>query len=261
MQVQPRSIYGTFGPKELCRLSLLMLIRAVDTLAQFLARLEMRDVLGGNLYFLARLRIASHARRAIVQAETAKTADFNALTLGQALRHGVQNHLDRQLGVARHELRKMRGKPGDQLRLCHATLLFACHKPGVSGFFSSKCAFESHAEFLVSNLAFNSAPRLVVPAPGVLSCAWRCRASVSSATLLALIDKLIARFLRSTLMIMALTASPSFRCVRMSSTRSRETSEARRYPSTSPSRATTAPFASTDFTLPSTMAPFSWRAM
>ena len=55
------------------------------------------------------------------------------------------------------------------------------------------------------------APRLVVPvlAPE-FSSLIRCIASVSSALSFALIERLMLRFLRSTLMIIADTASPSF---------------------------------------------------
>ena len=79
------------------------------------------------------------------------------------------------------------------------------------------------------SFALSSAPRLVLPAAlaafSVLSCFM---ASVSSAASFAFTARLIERFLRSTLMIIAVTLSPSFRTVRRSSTRSRENSEARR---------------------------------
>ena len=52
--------------------------------------------------------------------------------------------------------------------------------------------------------------------------------SLVSTMSLALTDRLIERFLRSTLITIASTLSPSLRCVRRSSTRSRENSEARR---------------------------------
>src|SRR5256885_12184676 len=205
-----------------------LLTLEVHAFAQFLARLEMWHVLGRNMYFIARLWIAPHARRAVVQAETTKTADLDPMALGQTFRHGVQDHFHRKLGIACDQLRKMCRQLGYQLRLGHS---------------ASYCA-----EFLLSSLALSKAPRLMVPAFDALSDACFCMASDSSAASLALIERLMLRFLRSILMIIALTLSPSFRWALMSSTRSRASSEARRYPSMSTSSWTTAPLASIDFT-------------
>src|SRR5438105_2087208 len=113
----------------------------------------------------------------------------------------------------------------------------------------------------LSSFARSSAPRFVAPA---LAAAFSVRscfiASVSSERSFAFTERLIERFLRSTLMIIACTLSPSFRCLVRSSMRSRENSEARRYPSTPP-MSTTAPLASTDLTVPCTTLFFSWLAM
>ena len=66
-----------------------------------------------------------------------------------------------------------------------------------------------------------------VPITSAINCI-RAIVSAASALSLALIDRFSVRFLRSTLMIIAVTASPSFRWLRASSTRSDEISEARR---------------------------------
>src|SRR5215471_4994499 len=176
----------------------------VDAFAQFLAGLEVRDMLLGHLHAFAGLGIASRPRRPIVQAEAAEAADLDPLALGQAVGHGVEDHLHRELGVLGYQLRELRRQAVDQLRLGHHGLAYPW--------------------FLLSSLALRRAPRLVVPALApAFSALMRWIASASSALSLALIDRLIERFLRSMLMIIAETASPSFRCERMSSTRSRET--------------------------------------
>src|ERR1051325_10766811 len=45
----------------------------IDQVFQFLARLEIRDALGGNFYAGSRLRIASHARLPLAGAEGGET--------------------------------------------------------------------------------------------------------------------------------------------------------------------------------------------
>src|SRR4030067_1716437 len=132
-------------------------------------------------------------------------------------------------------------QPGDQIRTSHG------EEPPTQA-----------SVLLLVILAFSNAPRLVVPALKLLSAESFCIAAVSSVLFSALIDRLIPRFLRSTLMMTAVTLSPSLRWLRISSTRSADTSEAFKYASMSPSRATTAPLASRDFTFPVTTEPFSW---
>lgn len=67
--------------------------------------------------------------------------------------------------------------------------------------------------FWLSSLARSSAPRLVVPDTALLSAAIRCICSAVSTLSLALIDRLMERVLRSTLMTIVSTSSPSFRQV------------------------------------------------
>src|SRR5919201_5211093 len=152
----------------------------------------------------------------------------------QALRHRIEDHLHRVLGVLRHELRIALREPRDQFRLGHATVPPLAMPRYCCGLLP------------LSSFARRSAPRLVAPALAAACSLFRCFiASLSSARSFAFTDRLIERFLRSTLMIIACTVSPSFRCFARSSTRSRANSEARRYPSTPP-MSTTAPLASTD---------------
>src|SRR4029453_6731509 len=211
-----------------CRFSLLGAFRKVDALPQFLAGLEMRHEFLRHLHLFAGLGVASGPRRAVVEAEAAESADLDALTLREGLAHRVEDHLDRELGILGHQLRKLRRQSVDQLRFGHCT-----------------CP-AGHPFVLVSDsLAFSSAPRWVVPvlAPE-FSVVIRCIASPSSALSFALIERLMPRFLRSMLMIIADTGSPSLRWVRMSSTRSRDSSDARRYPSMSLPRLITPPLPS-----------------
>src|SRR5690348_3680034 len=93
----------------------------VDPFPQFLPRLEMRHVLLGHLHLLARLRIASGARRPVVQAEAAEPADLDALALREALGHRVEDHLHRQFGILGNQLRKLRREAVDQLRFGHVS--------------------------------------------------------------------------------------------------------------------------------------------
>src|SRR5664279_5104112 len=99
------------------------LLRKIDPLAQFLARLEMRDELLRNLYLLAGLGIASGARRPVVQAEAAEPADLDAFALREGLAHRVEDHLDRKLGILGYQLRKLRREAVDQLRFGHCPTL------------------------------------------------------------------------------------------------------------------------------------------
>src|SRR6266568_3699345 len=96
------------------------LLFLVDPLAQLLARLEVRDVFLRHVDLLARFRVAADARRPVIESEAPEAADLDALGLHQALRHRVQDHLDRVFGVLCDELRIARRKPRDQFGLCHS---------------------------------------------------------------------------------------------------------------------------------------------
>src|SRR5512135_1889342 len=177
----------------------------------------MRHVLLRHLYFLAGLRIATDARWPVIQSEAAEAANLDAIARQQRLRHRIEDHLHRVLRVLGHQLRVALREASDQFRLGHGrpislSVLF------VVLLFVRRPAYCSLR-----------VPRLVAPA---LAAAFSLRscfiASVSSDRSFAFTERLTERLLRSTLMIIALTLSPSFRSVRRSSTRSRENSEARR---------------------------------
>src|SRR5713101_7106264 len=96
------------------------LLFLIDPLAQFLAGLEMRHEFLGYMEPLARFRIAADARRPMIQPETPESADLDALALDQALRHRIQDHLDREFGILGDELRITRREPRNKFGLGHA---------------------------------------------------------------------------------------------------------------------------------------------
>src|SRR6185295_10976172 len=65
---------------------------------------------------------AAGARRPVVEPEAAEAADLDAMAAEQALRHRIEDHLHRVLGVLRHQLRIALGEARDQFRLGHASL-------------------------------------------------------------------------------------------------------------------------------------------
>src|SRR3954454_9417039 len=201
-----------------------LLGRLVDALAQLLAGLEMGYVLLRHLHLLAGFGVAAGARRPVVQAEAAEAADLDAIAGEQRLRHRVEDHLDRVFRVLRHQLRVALRQPRDQLRLRHGD------PSPLHGSPLASCTRYCCGLLLpLSSLARSRDPRLVAPALAAAFSVRSCfMASVSSERSFAFTERLIERFLRSTLMIMACTVSPSFRCARRSSIRSRENSEARR---------------------------------
>src|SRR6266571_2394377 len=214
--IQPRNSKANGGTSSMppCARLRPRLLFLIDPLAQFLAGFEMRHEFLGYVDPLARFRIAPDARRPMIQPETPESADLDALPLDQALRHRIEDHLDREFGVLGDELRITRRQPRNKFGLGHTG-------PRLP-FLDYCCAF------LLSNFALRSAPRLVLPVLAALSLWSLAIASFSSANSFCLTERLMVRFLRSTLMIIAVTLSPSLRWLRASSTRSREISEARR---------------------------------
>src|SRR6266705_2741307 len=96
------------------------LLFLIDPLAQFLAGFEMRNEFLGYVAPLDRFRIAADARRPMIQPETPEPADLDALPLDQALRHRIQDHLDREFGILGDELRITRREPRNKFGLGHA---------------------------------------------------------------------------------------------------------------------------------------------
>src|SRR6266567_5122851 len=96
----------------------------VDAFSQFLAGLEVRDVLLGHLHPLAGFGIASSARRPVVEPEADEPPDLDPLALGEAFRHGIEDHLHREFGVFGYQLRELRRQAVDQLRFGHHGLAY-----------------------------------------------------------------------------------------------------------------------------------------
>src|SRR5580765_6617208 len=76
----------------------------VDAFAQFLARLAMRHVLARQGDGRSGLRIAPHARWAIVQRETAEAADFDALAVRQRVAHLLHHAFDGEFHVIERQV-------------------------------------------------------------------------------------------------------------------------------------------------------------
>lgn len=92
----------------------------INPLTHLFSRLEMRDVLGGNMYLLARFRIAPDACRAMVECETADPANLNAIPSGQRLANGVENFQNRDFSVFGHQFREAGRKGSNEVRACHS---------------------------------------------------------------------------------------------------------------------------------------------
>lgn len=71
----------------------------IDTLAQFFSRFEVRYPFFLDHHFFAGAGIASDARRPDAQCKTAKTTNFDTLTIGQSASHGIQYGFYCQFGV------------------------------------------------------------------------------------------------------------------------------------------------------------------
>ena len=91
----------------------------IDSFAQLLARLEVRNLFARNLHLLAGFRIAPDTRRTGRQRKAAEPADLDALTFGKRLGHGIKNSLDGKIGVAGGQLSIAGRQRSDQFRLRH----------------------------------------------------------------------------------------------------------------------------------------------
>src|SRR6476661_7971524 len=94
-----------------------------DALAEFLAGLEMRDVLSRERDGIAGLRVAPQAGRTVVQREAAETADFDAFATTERPAHHLEQGLDREIDVVRLQVGLARGEDLDQFGLGHAVRL------------------------------------------------------------------------------------------------------------------------------------------
>src|SRR6185437_6181200 len=76
----------------------------VHPLPQFLARLEMRDVLAGQRHGRAGLRIAARARRTVMQRETAEAADLDAVAGRQRATHLLDDVAHREFDIGERQM-------------------------------------------------------------------------------------------------------------------------------------------------------------
>ena len=76
----------------------------VNTLTQVFARFEMWNVLAGQRYSLARLRIAPNAWGTVVKRKTSKAPNLNTLSLGQRITHKIKEMLNCQLHIFRRQV-------------------------------------------------------------------------------------------------------------------------------------------------------------
>src|SRR5689334_7833116 len=99
------------------------LLLDIHPLTQFLASLEVRHVFGRHLHFFPRFGITPGARGPVIEPETAEAPDLDALALGQALAHRVEDHLHREFRILRHQLRVAYRQLRDQLGFGHGAPL------------------------------------------------------------------------------------------------------------------------------------------
>src|SRR4051794_36881445 len=66
---------------------------AVDQIFQFLARLEVRDLLRRHVHLVARLRIAALARLALAQAEAAESTQLDLLATMQRIDDALEHRI------------------------------------------------------------------------------------------------------------------------------------------------------------------------
>ncbi|KAG1255739.1 hypothetical protein G6F65_016609 [Rhizopus arrhizus] len=100
-----------------------------DPLAQLLARLEMGNMLARQGNRFAGLRVATQARRTIVQREAAKTTDFDAIPGGQRTAHHFQQRLHRQIDIIGLQVRLAARKDFDQFGFGHHRLTSRASQP------------------------------------------------------------------------------------------------------------------------------------
>ena len=72
---------------------------AVHPFTQFLAGLEVWHMFAGQGDRIAGLRIAAHARWAKMQRKTSKSANLDAIAVGERMRHLFKHALDGQLDI------------------------------------------------------------------------------------------------------------------------------------------------------------------
>src|SRR6185503_9237580 len=93
-------------------------IRVVDHILQFLAGLEVRNLLGGNFHARAGLGISADARLPLARTKTAESADLDLIGISQRAHDAVEDRLHDNLGFLTGRFHY----PGDlfnQIGFCH----------------------------------------------------------------------------------------------------------------------------------------------
>ena len=91
----------------------------IDSLAEILARLEVRNVLAGQGHCLTGLGIPADSRGPEMQRETPEASNLDALPLGQRIAHQIQQVLDRKLDVFRRQVLLLAGNGFYEFRFSH----------------------------------------------------------------------------------------------------------------------------------------------
>ena len=91
----------------------------IDSLPEFLTRLEMRHMLGSQCHRFTGLGIPANARRTVMQGETSKPPDLNPLPAGQCPAHLFKQTFNGQLDILVIKVAVLSRKYLDQFRLCH----------------------------------------------------------------------------------------------------------------------------------------------
>src|SRR5580704_13814496 len=93
----------------------------IHQILQFLARLEERNLLGGDFHAIAGLGIAADARLALAGAETAEAADLDLVAHPERAHDAVENGFYDHFTVLAGQLRQL-GHFIDQISLSHTPL-------------------------------------------------------------------------------------------------------------------------------------------
>src|SRR6185369_14071602 len=80
----------------------------VDEILQFLAGLEIRNLLRRNVHLVTGFRVAALAGLALAKAEAAKTAEFDLLAAMQRVDDALEHRVDDDFGVFLRKIRYSR---------------------------------------------------------------------------------------------------------------------------------------------------------
>ena len=94
----------------------------IDTLTQFLAGLEVRNIFRRHLCPRAGLWIPPDTRRPVNESKATEAASLDAITVPEGRDHRIENHIHRQIGILRQQLRKTHCQLANQFGLRHARI-------------------------------------------------------------------------------------------------------------------------------------------